>query len=307
MKYPEIVAKTKLLYTGGGVPLIKPGVFTDEFIDEQITLVMDEKLLSEREIDAIVRYCVDNNLNKEDSEKQLMKFLNWNCKPDEKFWRESGSIIIKKEYFKTCSGESGKIPWNALGWDDVFGPERHETFYKQRSLIYGLDNAIKTLRELRKQKTTLKSQNSYMFKSADEYIKAIENAKKTIEADAIKFYRDPNHSFQDRLSLFNMLGKSETYIFHPKHKGLDKIFEIHQEQGYVERHQKYYCWDVIEWWMNQMLEGRCKIDYSRNQYHPDLKQKKRNYVSSQAAIDRLYNYYLNLLIVEGVSEFIFDW
>ena len=58
---------------------------------------------------------------------------------------------------------------------------------------------------------------------------------------------------------------------------------------------------------SKMLEGRCKIDYSINQYHPDLKQKKRNYVSSQAAIDRLYNYYLNLLIVEGVSEFIFDW
>jgi hypothetical protein len=304
MKYPEIVEKVKLLYTGGGTPLIKPGVFSDDFIDGQVCLVMDEKKLSTKEIDAIVRYCVNFNLSKEDSEKKLMEFLNWGSKPDEKFWRESGSIIIKKEYFKGCSG---KIPSNALGWEDVFTWERHDTFSEQRILLYHFYESVETLRELNKQKMILKSQESYMFDDARKYINAINNAKQTIEEDAIKFYRDPKNNLEDRIKLFELLGGKKSFIFHPKNKELNQIFEMHQEQGYCDRHQTLSTWEIIEWWMEEIAENRLKVDYSANKYHPKLKQTERNYVPSSAALNQLRNRYFNMLVVEGISEFIFDW
>ena len=304
MKYPEIVENTKRLFCGNGTPLIKPGKYTDEYIDIQVSMLMDDSKLTDLEYRAIVKYCVDNNFDKKESEKQLLHLIGWETKPDDKFWEHSGSIILKKEYFKGCSG---KIPSNAIGFDEAFPAEKRESFFRKKGFFWQIVNDMKEYQELKKSKELMVSRDHYMFDTAKEYLLAIQNAKKTLENDAIAFFRDPKNKFEDRLVLFNELGGKKDFIFHPKDKNLNRIFEMFHERDYLERYQSYHTWDVIEWWIRELKPNRCKIDFSRNQYHPSLIKTKRNYQVSQEALNRLQEKYLNLLIAEGISEFIFDW
>ena len=67
------------------------------------------------------------------------------------------------------------------------------------------------------------------------------------------------------------------------------------------------CIQIVEWWIETLKEDRSFISYKENKYHPKIKRKKRNYTPSKKAIERLKNYYTNIIIEEGVASFELDW
>jgi hypothetical protein len=107
--------------------------------------------------------------------------------------------------------------------------------------------------------------------------------------------------------VFNIHGESETYLFNPTDFRLAKIFEIYTEVYEPERHTDIECSEVIEFWIQELKEKRCEIDYSQNKYHPSLRREERNYIPSSEAILRLKTFYLEKLFLEGIGSFTFDW
>lgn len=133
---------------------------------------------------------------------------------------------------------------------------------------------------------------------------------KKIQGEAKIFIQDESKALKERLKVFAKYGEKKSYIHRPLHPGLHKIFHIALEYDagmYVERHETVDCFDVIDWWIQELSEDRCEISYLRNEYHPELLKETRNYIPSKEAIKKLQTYYEGILLKEGIVSFEFDW
>ena len=127
---------------------------------------------------------------------------------------------------------------------------------------------------------------------------------KKIGAAAIEYYLDPTKPWSERLKVFNRYGKEEG-CYTPYDISLAKIFTKYMDNSYVDRHETFYCDNVIEWWIDTLWDNRCK--FVRTSYDMKLVKFRRNYEPSQQAIERLSRYYMEKSFLFGVSRSQFDW
>lgn len=300
LKYPELVKKSRLLYTVSGKIAINPK-YTDKELDEQITLLMESKPLNDSEFELLTKYFIENNFPDEDMDNFITGKLNLEFDIINDVWKNFGNIAFHKKYFKDSVSKT------ALGLFDVFDESKYNKFSEVQKCFYKFKPNVIRHRKLIELKSNLKPHMNNMFGSYSDYFDAIDNAKKVIEDDAVKFYMDPTKPLVDRIKLFNRLGKKNNYMYNPDNKNLNKIFQMSFEDDFLERHTTISCVDVIEEWIEGLKSKRTHIDYSKNEYHPSLETEQRNYNPSQESMDRLFEYYFNNLVIEGVSEFILDW
>ena len=309
LKYPELTKKWRLLSTVGGDTILKgQDDITDEQIDQQIQLLLDQKRLDFNEV--MENYFKSNWVLNLSSAKLFVKqSYGWehDYNPDV-FWN-GGSVAFMKKYFnKKYTYVKGALGWDDLFTDDIVGNWSACDRWHQLRNIFNVEGRLNDFLTEKENKNKLKSQDSYMFNTADEYLNAIENAKKTIVEDAQKYYLDPKNPIETRVKLFEELGKQDYCIFQPTNKRLREIFDYETcESDMYTRHEIVSCVGIIDSWLERLVDTRVEIDYSENEYHPKLKCPPRNYVASEEAIQRLRAKYFNLLVVDGVSKFELDW
>jgi hypothetical protein len=127
---------------------------------------------------------------------------------------------------------------------------------------------------------------------------------KKIGAAAIEYYLDKAKPWGERLKVFNKYGE-EHGCYTPDDTTLTRIFSYYMSSSYVQRHETFYCDDVIEWWLEKIYDSRCRFIRTKYEVKPEFTH--RNYEPSQKAIERLSKYYIEKLFLFGVSRSEFDW
>jgi hypothetical protein len=121
-----------------------------------------------------------------------------------------------------------------------------------------------------------------------------------------KFYLDKSKNWEERIKAFREYGEKEQWIWHPIHPALNTIFNLFHEKDYIQKHEQVHVDTVIDCWFDDLDEGRIEISH-RNEYHPSVDVIDRNYEPSKEALDKLWKMYYELLMIEGVSEYTYDW
>ncbi len=294
-----------------GKPLVAKK-WSDEQVASQIELLLNQKVFSSDKLDKQLEVklkLIPQNLSIDESvewiKKEMYTLVNWvdyTYIPD--FWKEFSSAPYTMKFnnnpILTKAMESG-----AKGMDEIFDNKFEKGFsmtYQLNNLLYYVKNRIEEDIEMKKIKSTIYSSP---YKNVEEIIDSLPE-KKAKEAGRV-FYLDKTKPMEARIKAFDKYGDKPRSIHQPSHPSLMRIFDIFNENSYYQRHEMVNCLSVIEWWMENVQVGKTVIDYSQNQYHPSLKKKKRKYAPSKAGMKRLENAYIEILFVEGVSEFELDW
>jgi len=232
--------------------------------------------------------------------REFYIFLGWHNNtplyPD--FWKEFGSAPFVTDYSPDLKDA---IKNGAKGMIEIFeSQERFSTF----SYSYQVPKLIDQLPEMIDKK--LKELNKKVYHSDFKNMQDMEDNTlvKNISIEAEKFWMDETKDLNERIKVFNKYGNAENYIYEPTNHSLKKIFERNNED---DRGVERKCIDVIDWWIENLKESRCYVDYSENQFHPTTKKRTRNYKPSKAAIQRLRKRYIDILFFEGTSKYRIDW
>jgi len=308
LKYPEKVEQLKKAIDVSGKKLLH-GNPSDEKIDNQIDVLLNSIIRSDDELykeSTRIYSKIDLSMDEKQAEdfikNEFYKFVGFDKfgPLDNNFWRNFGSAPMYQKY----EDEKGK---GGIGMDTIFGNKFSDCY----SYCYEIPGFISSALESFKSKKINNKQKENKAKNVSPYknLADLEDnvVVKKISEEAKKFYLDSTKSLKDRLEVFDKHGEEDSCIHQPSNPFLKQIFEIYQETSGVERHEMVSCLGIVEWWIEELKENRSFISYKENKYHPKIKRKKRNYTPSKKAIERLKNYYTNIIIEEGVANFELDW
>jgi len=286
--------------------------FSDQEISDQIETMLNNIVFKEQDlIDKMNSIFSESSFVDIISDKKsfidkVYKLVGWDkfTPIDRTFWTIFGSAPIGGLSKSNTKLMTLKDKYGACAMEDIFGYKFSSTYY----YTYTIQNVIDKFDVKWNKEFNFKKEKEKVYSSPYKDLDDLEEniTVKKIKEESKKFYLDKTKSFKERVKVFNEHGKFETYVFSPNNSSLKKIFDIFGEND-VERHQKYDSVSIVEWWIENLSEKKCKIDYSRNHYHPSLKQSKRKYKPSKIAIDRLYKFYVEKLFLEGVGSFEWDW
>ncbi len=286
--------------------------WTDEQIASQINLLMNQNTYSSRDlvifIDKLLKNIPDNLSTSKQIEEyitdELYKKVNWTEKFMPEFWRNFGSAPFTHK--NTHNEKLVKARKNgAKGMDEIFEHKFESGYsmtYELNNLVYGLPDRIAEHELLKNMKTTVYTSPYSSFEEIEDTL-----PKKKAKIEGMIFYKDKTKPMEERIKAFEEYGDVDEYIHSPMHSSLNDIFDVYSECGESERRDKICCLDIVEWWMEEIISNRLEIDYKTNQYHPKLVKLNRGYVPSNKAIERLRDRYAELLFMEDVSGFTFDW
>jgi hypothetical protein len=306
IKHPDKVELLKKARCVSGKPLLH-GKPTDFKISEQIDILLNAIPRNEDEIHAEIDRIyakLDFSWSEKEAEefirKEMNKFVGLDNGPlDNEFWRNFGSAPFYQKYENEKKNGS-------IGMDVIFG-KQFENCYSYCYEIPGKINSLLESFKDKKKRTTEKEKENVVSTFRDLADLEENLTVKKIPAEAKIYYNDKSKPFKERVKVFEKYGDTDSSIHEPAHPYLKKIFQIHLEEGYVERHEMINCLDVIDFWISQLKDRRSKICYKNNKYHPEIKSKKRNYTPSVEAIERLKRYYSEIVIEEGMASFELDW
>ena len=287
--------------------------YFDQEIADQIETMLNHIVFGEQDlIDKTNSFFNESPLVDLVSEKKIFtdkvyKLVGWDkFKPlDRKFWREFGSAPIGGLSKSNAKLMKFKDKYGACAMEEIFGLKFSNTYF----YTYAVQNIIDGFAGKWNEAIKLKKEKEKVYSSPYKDLNDLEEnvTVKKIKEESKNFYLDKTKDFKERVKVFSMHGKFEGSILQPSDSNLKKIFDIYGEKSYIDRHQKCDSVDIVEWWIENLSDGRCKIDYSKNHFHPDLKESKRKYKPSKAVIDRLYRYYVEKLFLDGVGSFEWDW
>lgn len=344
MTIKEQVEKIKVCFSVESFPLIKTDRFTQEELNEMIAtdngrahcshynhIKPNSKVFSDLEIENQLITFMSQNvfsnsdlIDKESVIFKSLKFLDYktdfdNYKTalynlvgwtgltqlDGNFWTKFGSAPFFISDTNKQLVEMQK-KYGACGLNELFGKDRFSNGYHQ---TYTIPNLLGSFKIKWEDASKINNKKNTIYTSTYNTIDEMEEilSVKKIKEEAENFYLDKTKSIEERCKAFSKYAEKETYIHEPKNPYLKKMFEIFSEDDSMERHQNINCIDIVEWWIETLINTRSFIDYSKNQYHPSIKSKKRNYKASKTAINRLKLYYIEKLFLEGVGSFEFDW
>jgi len=291
-----------------------PHIWTDDEIAEQINAMLNcvefDKTQIKDEIDKIMLSLPyeDMSVEKKIFEDRLYKLVYGDSIPlNSEFWRNFGSapLFNPRKHASNKKLIELQKKYGAVGMDDIFG----EKFSNCYHLTYDVGGAVSNFEREWKEIKKTKDLRSQVFTSQFDSLDDIEDnvVVKKITEEAKKFYMDSTKDFEERIKVFSKHGFRQGCIHEPTDRNLRKIFEMHNESDWIQRHEICNTVDIVNYWVcHQLEQNRCKLDYT-NPYHPKLKKLNRGYHPSKAAIDRLYKYYVEKLFLEGVGSFEFDW
>jgi hypothetical protein len=300
---PKGVELLKKATDVSGKKLIKEN-FTDKQIDDQISLLIGMKIRTEDSIkheQSRIVNAIDYSLPKEDVYKfinsEMKNFLGFNGEVIDSFWHGFGSALMYKEHESKSKAN--------IGMDRIFG----NSFDNCYSFIYGHKTYIQSIIE------------SYEFKASTSKKEVFSSPYNTLEeleenvtikngaAQAKIFWMDKSKSMEERMLAFETHGKCNDWMHQPKHMYLKQLFDymLSEEMEDIRRGAEEECSQFVDSWIYKLESNRVKISYAENQYHPKLVKTERGYKPSKAAIERLTNYYYEILMEEGISSFIVDW
>lgn len=306
LKYPEKVELLKDAISVSGKRLLEKGMDINR-IDTQIDCRIN---MTRRTPDEINKNCdkIMSNIDFSDTEdnvrqyikEEVYRFVNLSLRFDSSFWHNFGSAPYYQRY------EDAK-PKGGVGMDTIFGDKfEHCSPNDAENKSLTLFNEYLFLKN--KKEESLKPNVESRYKNLDD----IENnvvVKKIYDETEI-FWNDTTKDLNERFKVFNKYGFKDPYIFDPENSKLGKIFSIatEYESGLMRRrYETVECFEVIDWWVETLEEGRSHISYNENEYHPKVISKKRNYKVSSEAMERLTTYYKKIIMGEGTSKFIMDW
>jgi len=306
------------VYKGYAARLVKNHkTYTDEEIGEQIYTVLNtfiDPILLKKKISKMMDMLSyeDESKDKKYVVNEVYKMLGWKTEDNkdgltpinEEFWVGSGSIpfvISESDYNKKMFNL--KTLYGAMGLHEIFG-KNIEVFFDIKSILFGTINSFPV--EWNK-RYDLKIEKNKKYSSNFDSLDDLEDnvVVKNIKSEAIKFYRDKSKNYKERRKVFEKHGNKECYIFHPKDKNLNEIFEKYCDDD-QDRHSMIHVSEVIEWWIDIMSEFRTKI-VSSGKFNKKIEKTTRNYIPSKTAIKRLERYYMEKLFLEGICKFEFDW
>lgn len=239
----------------------------------------------------------------------LFGVLNWTEEKNgvSEMWRKFGSAPSAKGggFHGNKKLEKYSKMYGACSMHEVFDGQFSDKFHV---FWYGVNHALHQFEEFWKEAKRKKELKAQTFISPYNTLDELEDnvvVKKMSEA-AKTFYMDETKDFSERVNVFSKYGKAECSIHQPTDANLAKIFNMHLEGDWLERHQVITCADIVYGWVNDLKTKRCKLNWS-NHYHPKLEKTNRNYVPSEEAINRLYRYYIEKLFLEEIGSFEFDW
>lgn len=306
--YKDKIKDIRNLADVSGKYVVK-NTLSDEKIAEQYHTYLNMTRLTENQLNKFMYSAINKlplNLSKEQFVKELTNKvyakLGWDklTPINNTIFYNLGSVWFETRYFEEKF--SHLIKTGTKGLLHVFENYDSDTIHFATNIKYHIESMYDVY--ILKNKSADKNIQS-SFKDLNDLE---ENCSvKKMETEAPIFYKDKTKSLDLRLQVFDKYGKEHSYIYEPKNNILKEIFEIYHEQCENQRHENISCGDIIEWWFYQLQKNRLEIDYSSNKYHPNLKKTKRNYTPSVEAITRLKNYYNELLILEDVASFEFDW
>lgn len=287
-------------------------VWTDEEIGEQINTMIESKTFSDTDLNDKIEELINSlpfeniSTEKELFKSNLYKLVGWDILTplNPVFWEKFGSapFFISENDTNKKLLNFRKI-YGACGMNEIFGSKFEDNCH----LVHIINNALTYFNDKWEEKKKRKEIKTQFFSSTFNSLDEIEEnvVIKHVAEEAKKFYHDKSKVFEERVKVFTRYGKREDYIFHPKNRILDKIFKMYIE-GENDRCSIIECDQIINWWVKMLMYKRCKLNWS-NPYHPELKQKNRNYKPSNAACDRLFKYYMEKMFLEEVGSFVFDW
>jgi len=270
--------------------------YTDQQIFDQLRAYFDSPVIDETklkdDIDSF-KNTFPTNLTEEEGKKLIQNKFNelvgWN---DTKymysnFWSKFGSC------------QYTQMPFLVEGNTNAFGSKLHLS-----GAIYNQLHSFKNWYEdYCKRKELSNTIFTSPFNNMDEMEEEL-SVKKIGEA-ARNFYLDKTKNFDERVKVFSKYGKSQSYIWHPSDKNLNKIFEMYTED--TERYITVETYRIVEWWVECLAHKRTEISFVENRFHPKLSSEKRNYEVNQKSCDRLYKYYMEKLFIEEIGSFEIDW
>tara|TARA_R110000796_G_scaffold126793_2_gene241766 strand:+ start:1052 stop:1972 length:921 start_codon:yes stop_codon:yes gene_type:complete len=302
MKHEKKVKLLKDAIDVSGEKLLGKSV-ADTIIDKQIDLLLNATIFSN---DAFVTFdsaFIKTAKNKIFTSEEFIKLydemmlgiLGIDEYLNSKFWRNFSSA----PYYQDSEDKKKK---GGVGMDTIFG----DKFQKNHSNLISIPDRRDNL--LRVYNLWVEKENQPIITTKSKYnsIKDIENEFKQIEVEALLFTKDKSKSLKDRVEVFNKFGGDGGCMHEPDNEDLSMIFRQYNEMEYASRREVIICKDVLDWWIDELSEHKCEITHI-NKYHPKVERTKRNYKPSKEAIERLYNYYMEILIQEGISKFDFDW
>lgn len=289
-------------------------IYSDEEIATQIEVFFNTPNISEEKFSSIKNKLFkslplkDKNKEKQALREILFSCLNWTEERNglSKMWAPFGSAPSGDD--ETLHGEKLQLlqqKYGACSMGTIFNGEFSEKFH---IFWYSVNN---TLHEFDTYWDLVKSQKDLKetaFSSPYNTLDEIEEnvVMKKIPEAAKNFYLDKTKSFEERLKVFAAHGKQDSSIFQPTNRDLKIIFDVYSENGWIERHQIVKCEQIVEYWIDKLIDNRCHLDWT-NKYHPKVATKSRNYKPSQKAIDRLHRYYMEKLFLDGIGSFEWDW
>ena len=295
-----------------GKPLVEEG-WSDQQVADQITILLKQKEVPESELQDqmgifLIKEPSDLPLKEavEAVKAQIHTLVGWHGLPEPEipFWKNFGSA----PYTLEGNGNPKLDPDKGhRGMDEIFDDKFKDGHTGMLNVHYFLSKLEERIKEQREAIAERRKIYSSTYASLDEIEETLP-LKKAREAARV-FWLDKTKPMEERIKAFNAHGEKKEWLHHPKHAGLHKIFDIFIEDGddYRMRRETINCFDVIEWWIDALHFDRLHIDYSRNPYHPSLKKSERNYSPSEKSMERLSAYYQQILFVEGVTSFVYDW
>jgi len=287
-------------------------IYTDDEISQQINTVLNQNVFEESDLNDKVHLLFMNSyfINIDEDKKRfvedLYRLVGWNKLTPlyREFWAEFGSAPFDGGFSQNKKLLEFKSKYGACGMSDIFG----DKFSKTYCYINIVNGSILNFDVKWKEQYDIIEKSNIKYTSSYNSIEELEEnvTVKKIKSEAKKFYMDKTKDFDERIKVFNKHGESKDYIFNPINHDLKKIFDIYSEND-IEKYRTIKSVYVIDDWIENLEDTRCKIDYSKNKYHPSVTTSKRNYIPSNESITRLKRYYIEKLFLEDVSKFEWDW
>jgi hypothetical protein len=168
-------------------------------------------------------------------------------------------------------------------------------------LWYIHNNLEKILNNLIEIYYSTKNKSRSKFNTLDELEENL-TVKQVKNGGAKEFYLDETKPMSERVKAFNEYGGVNIYKYRPITKEIKDIFDWYYYTCCPNKMETILTASVIiDFWMVEI--ERCKTI----KIDGIFEESERKYKPSKEALERLENYYLNKLMLEGVAKFTYDW
>ena len=253
---------------------------TDEFAPFAKTIVNELSTIN-----------LSNKLLNEFVKQKVFTFFGWKTDGNklipltEKFIKAFHNMWILKKYYPA--------EYMHFANDGGYGLDEILSKHEQRALKSY--DAVKQIQKLVSIEINLKQKlkQGYDYKNVKGFdsLNSFDTKNIELKKHAKTFYLNRNNTLEERWNVFLKYGARGGWIHHPTHPTLNILFENYHNTDFHNRGQEIEVSYVLEYWGDNIEE--CKENDGKS--------------ISKAAIDKMYKYFQEVLMIEGTAAYFFDW